>query len=273
MVGKEVINSKEYKIMDGERVLDEGSFSKLLSFLELTSEVVEKRKLEFVLKVRHIGLKVVVTDSVNKVGLWDVLENFPLALKHILWDLDFGPTDRFIRYFRKNAAKSAIPNLENKVLVDVGCGRQASLGWDLKNHLKEYIGVDRDVPEVFMENVKLVKTTAETMTSKLNHGEADYVVGLAIIEHIQDPAEFIHGCKKLLKSGGTLILTTPQPIASPVLDLLAKHNIINADEILEHKTYFDEESLIGLLSNAGFDNINSEKFLLGFNCLYFCNKS
>lgn len=252
----------------GERLSDK-SFEQIIKFLELSEEDGGKRDIELFYKVKSLGLKL---NSLKGFGLINWVSNFSTVLKYKSSDLDFGPVDRFIRFFRKRAARKVIGVGENITVVDVGCGRQASLGWDLRRKIKKYIGVDRDIPEMVIENLEFKQAVAEDMNELLEEGAADFVVGLAVIEHVQDPTIFLDNCKKLLKQEGEIVLTTPQPVGAPLLDFLAKVHLINDDEIDEHKTYFDHVVLSDLLLKTGFVNITAKRFLFGVNGLYTARK-
>ena len=186
-------------------------------------------------------------------------------VKYYFWDMDFGPVDRMLRIFRRSQVLKALNNRNNLVLIDVGCGRQANVGWVLRKQLKSYIGVDRDIPELSLFNLNFVNSLAETMSGKLKNNTADMVIALAVIEHVEDPESFVRTCKKLLKKDGEILLTTPAPYADPILKLISKLKIINGDEIEEHKTYFSPSTLAQLLEKNGFKILKAQKFLFGLN--------
>jgi SAM-dependent methyltransferase len=64
----------------------------------------------------------------------------------------------------------------------------------------------------------------------LTHGNAfDVIVGLEVIEHVEDPVEFLRSIKSLLKPNGSIILSTPN---------LRTNNIWNGTEPPIHLSYF-----------------------------------
>lgn len=193
-------------------------------------------------------------------------------LSCFLTDLDFGPVDRILRFLRKKQAKKYLPKSKNLVLLDVGCGRQANLGWHIRDRVFKYIGLDRDIPEVKIRNLEFIRSTAEGMTNILQHKSVDVITALAVIEHIDSPDEFISNCRKLLKPNGTIILTTPAPYADPILKFVSRLGIINNDEIEEHKTYFTPSKLKKLLISKKFQVTVARTFLLGFNGVVVAKK-
>ena len=81
---------------------------------------------------------------------------------------------------------------------------------------------------------------------------------------------------RVLRPGGTLLLTTPAPASKPVLEFLAyRLHFIDEGEIRDHKHYFNEDELRALLAKAGFapGQIRYKPFLFGLNQLVIATKS
>lgn len=62
------------------------------------------------------------------------------------------------------------------------------------------------------DNLELV--TDDVTASKLEPASFDLVLCSEVVEHVPDPAAAVQGIHGLLKPGGTLILSTPQPYSS-----------------------------------------------------------
>lgn len=95
----------------------------------------------------------------------------------------------------------------------------------------------------------------------------DTIVALAVIEHIHivDVFSIFHTLKSKLKSGGVLLLTTPTPIARPVLELLAFMHVLDKQNIEEHKHYWNRKEIEYLAQKNGFIVQQYQKFQFGFN--------
>lgn len=48
-------------------------------------------------------------------------------------------------------------------------------------------------------------------------GQADLVLAVEVIEHLENPSQFLRQCSECLRSGGTLMLTTPNLVSVPTL--------------------------------------------------------
>ena len=94
-------------------------------------------------------------------------------------------------------------------VLDIGCGFGESLGYHEKRGCDVY-GVEAD------ENIRRV---ADKFGYKVHVGlfdpgvyeenYFDYVTMSQVIEHVTDPVQTLHGIARVLKPGGTAILSTP----------------------------------------------------------------
>lgn len=197
-----------------------------------------------------------------------------LIIKHFLFDLQFGPLDRFMRYIRIQAALPHIIKKSPSSLLDVGCGRQAFLGWKLKNVLQSYVGIDSSIVEGEVHNLQFIQRDIFSGMKDLKNRNFvfDSVCALAFIEHIDHPQEFLRNCWRLLKENGEIILTTPSPKAKPLLNFLSAMKFINKKEIKDHKHYYTPQELYTLLLNSGFRECSSKRFFFRLNTLVIAKK-
>ncbi|MDO8463569.1 MAG: bifunctional glycosyltransferase/class I SAM-dependent methyltransferase [bacterium] len=211
----------------------------------------------------HEGKKIRVRDGVRAVLL---------LVKYRVSDLHYGPLDLCIRAWRERALWRVFAPHASATVLDVGCGRQASLAWKLRTRVSTYTGVDPDVRPAQYRNVRILRTPAEQMVAQLDGETFDTIIALAVLEHLDDPDHFLHECRTLLKNNGCLILTTPTPRAQPILHLLAFLRLIDAHEIEEHKTLFHPRELHEMLRRAGYSSVRVRPFLFGYNCCYVATR-
>lgn len=104
---------------------------------------------------------------------------------------------------------------------------------DIK-YLHRYIGEQDDLPENYFD----VVFTGE------------------VLEHMEDPSVLLKDCARILKKGGTLVLTTPNE---------------NHIQSHEHTWFFEKEDVDNLFQDAGFEDI---KFIdlpdLEWTMVIFC---
>ncbi len=152
-------------------------------------------------------------------------------------------------------------NHEDKVL-DVGCahhdaGRQSDPYW-LHQHIvakaKNTTGVDSE----YSECEKLTHMGFKVVCGDVEDSglvdilgrDHNVIVAGELIEHLANPGLFLHNAYEMLKPGGFLILSTPNPwnyfnIASVVLrNKIPIHS--------QHTAWFDDKTLSQLVSRYGY---------------------
>jgi len=165
------------------------------------------------------------------------------------------------------AAKAIRPH--DKVL-DIGCfqgeflihvGRRIDLG----------IGID---PLLGIESVsgkiKLFRWSFQEPMPFPNH-YFDVIVMLATIEHINDRETIARECSRLLKSGGRMIITAPEPAVDIVIDLLVRLRLADGMSLEQHSG-FKPDALPGIFSPYGFQLTARRKFQLGMNNIFIFEK-
>lgn len=101
-------------------------------------------------------------------------------------------------------------DLQNKTLLDAGCGT----GWFSKAAASRgAIVTSMDLGENLLREVAKKCDTKRVPGSILqmpfSNDTFDYVVCSEVIEHVPEPAQAIKEIYRVLKPGGTLVLTTP----------------------------------------------------------------
>lgn len=89
--------------------------------------------------------------------------------------------------------------------------------------------------------------------------EFDLAISTAVIEHLENPWLFLEEFKRIAK---VCIGTTPHKRAKPILETLAKLNLINKEHIQDHKRYFTPKEL----KQLGFE---CKTFELGMNIIFW----
>ena len=173
------------------------------------------------------------------------------------------PVFRRLRFYK---IEKLIPL--NSVVCDLGCGPRGELLKHIQSRIEKGAGFDNLVEPFCGEKISLMPLNLDIESIPLKDESVDTVVSLAVLEHLENPLHLIKEAYRILKKGGSLLLTTPTPLAKPVLEFLAyRLCLISKREIDEHKYYFSKNELSDLLIKCGFsDNrIISRVFQLGFN--------
>ncbi len=160
--------------------------------------------------------------------------------------------------------------------LDVGCGfnGNALLYIQRNRKVQKLIGIDLSVCENPKPGLTLLKANLDEPLP-IETDSVSVITSLAVLEHLHNPEGHIKEAYKVMKKGGILLLTTPTPMAKPVLEFLAyRLHILSATEIADHKHYFTPAEIEQLLEAAGFEskNISIKKFQLGFNTFVCARK-
>lgn len=165
-----------------------------------------------------------------------------------------------------------LPHLRrsDQVVADFGSGYDAAfLARVLERGMAaRAIAVDLSLdPEIASDRLALVEADLNAALP-IPDASVNVATSLAVLEHLDRPDTHAKELFRVLKPGGTLLLTTPSPLGKPVLEFLAyRLGVIDRAEIDDHKRYFDGAALRAVLRDAGFRDadIHHETFLLGMN--------
>jgi ubiquinone/menaquinone biosynthesis C-methylase UbiE len=84
----------------------------------------------------------------------------------------------------------------------------------------------------------------------------DLVIGMAIIEHVTDPKQMVAECYRVLAQGALCIVSTPDPFFENIATMIGHL----PDE--GHVETFNLRQLEQLFTDAGFDVLQAEKFMM-----------
>lgn len=151
--------------------------------------------------------------------------------------------ESFLRKMRINKIIPIIKKYPNSKILDIGCGFNYKLLLEVEAYINEGYGIDFKVPELKRGKIK---TKQIKISDKLpfNENSFDFVIMLAVLEHLNCPIEIVKEVERILKPNGKLILTVPSKYSKPALEFLAnKMKIVNEEEINDHKKYYNYKDL------------------------------
>lgn len=168
-----------------------------------------------------------------------------------------------MKRFYKNKLDYINDNIkENDVVLDVGFWGQGvkmdDKNWPhklIKNKAKIVYGLDLDFDERLFSGNFYKKANAEDFQFDIKF---DVIFAGDLIEHLSNPGLFLESCKKNLKEGGRILITTPN-----CFNLFNFSSKITKREPLsnpDHTCYFNITTLSQLFKKNGFF-INDHSFL------------
>lgn len=146
----------------------------------------------------------------------------------------------------------------NKVVGDIGCGCGAFLDF-LKGVAKEIIAIEpSEIYRAIMQK-KGFNTFPYAKDAKKYRGGVDVVTSFDVIEHVEDPEQFMKDVFILLGENGTGIIGTPTdaPVMRNLLGELYERELLFS---VQHLWIFSEYSLKMLARNAGFEKMEVKYF-------------
>ena len=158
-------------------------------------------------------------------------------------------------------------------LLDIGCGTYPFFLMNTKFSRK--IGMDRVFSEETAQScaeagVTLVRYDVESHDPlPFDASSMDVVTLLAVFEHLDETEKVLvtSECRRVLRPGGYLILTTPAWWTALILAFLARMGFVSREELEEHRELSKPSDISRILAESGFEQNKIElgTFELGLN--------
>lgn len=156
----------------------------------------------------------------------------------------------------------ALTNLNSSVL-DYGCNH---------GHLAQfykpsnYFGYDIDDEAINAAKKAFPQYTFSNHTTNLTT-KFDYIISLAVIEHVSDPKVFLKKLIPFLKNRDSkIILTTPNPKMEFIHKILSKFGIVSSHADEDHEKLLSFEDIANIANDLNLKVIKKRYFL------FFCNQ-
>jgi 2-polyprenyl-3-methyl-5-hydroxy-6-metoxy-1,4-benzoquinol methylase len=177
--------------------------------------------------------------------------------------------DRFLQRWR--IAKTRPFIAKGARVLDIGCS-DGALFRQLAERIGTGVGIDYDL-ETRLEQANVERgvewimgTFPEALASR---DPFDVITLLAVLEHVPRERQAIvaRGCARHLKPGGTLLITTPEPVVDRILDALKFFRLIDGMSLEEHYG-FEPGETPAIFTSHGLRLREWRKFQLGLNNLF-----
>jgi SAM-dependent methyltransferase len=180
-----------------------------------------------------------------------------------------GLLEPLLARLRSRRAEALIPaHLRAGRILDIGCG--SSPYFLSHTYFAEKFAVDQLAPPAETSSIQFHQLDLNRRPElPFADGYFSVVTMLAVAEHLDPGAleRLFAECHRALSPGGRLVLTTPTPVADPLLRLLARLRLVSREEIEEHVFAYTEPLIGWYCGRAGFEmlKIRVGRFELGFN--------
>jgi SAM-dependent methyltransferase len=162
--------------------------------------------------------------------------------------------DRSGVWLSKRQIRHTVGSLAGKDVADIGCGYQATIMRRYLESARSALLVDISLADDLKVHPTVTAIEGELpgVLTELPARSLDVIFCMSVIEHLWEPESTLTQCRRLLRPGGVCAINVPSWAGKPVLEFLAFKLGFSAEEMEDHKMYYDPRDLWPLLVRAGF---------------------
>jgi SAM-dependent methyltransferase len=192
----------------------------------------------------------------------------------------YEPTlvDRFGVWLSARQIRHWVPSFAGKRLADLGCGYHAAFARTVLNEVESAALLDVALAPDLVAHPRVkpcVGPLADTLLT-LADASCDVVLAISVIEHVWEPQAVLESMLRILAPGGQCLINVPSWRGKRYLERAAfQWGVSPAEEMDDHKMYYDERDLWPLLVRAGFapSRIRCFSHKFGLNTFAICARA
>lgn len=148
-------------------------------------------------------------------------------------------------------------------VLDVACG-DGSLTKLMTDHYPSVVGVDgsKDKIELARRNAPEARFYVSMFEDFDTDEKFDSIVMINILEHVEDPAEFLWKARSLLLPCGEVIAFVPNALSlnrriGKIMGIIGDHYELSENDLnVGHKRFYDRIDLMSDFLDGGFDSVD-----------------
>jgi SAM-dependent methyltransferase len=165
-----------------------------------------------------------------------------------------------------------------KRVADLGCGFDARFSRTILDDVAELTLVDVALAPDLIANPAIVaiEKPIEMALLDIPDDSVDVIMMLSVLEHLSEPGAALSGLQRVLAPGGVALVNVPSWRGKRFLEFSAfRLGTSPAEEMDDHKAYYDPRDLWPLLVRAGFkpSAIKCYRHKFGLNTFAVCRNS
>jgi len=163
--------------------------------------------------------------------------------------------DRFGVWLSKRQIQHTVGGLAGKDVADIGCGYEATNMRRYLDSVRSALLVDLSLADDLKAHPKVTAIEGELpgVLSGIPARSLDVILCMSVIEHLWGPELTLREFRRLLRPAGVCAINVPSWAGKRFLEFSAfKLGFSPAEEMEDHKTYYDPRDIWPLLVRAGF---------------------
>ena len=186
--------------------------------------------------------------------------------------------DKFGIWLSGYRVRKEVGDFSRKAIGDFGCGYQAQFTRTILDEVASATLVDVALADDLKSNpkVRAIEGSLPDALRAIESNSLDVVMCVSVLEHLWHPDVALAEFHRILSPGGTCVVNVPSWLGKRFLELSAfRLGLSPAEEMDDHKRYFDPRDLWPLLVQAGFvpHGIRCYRHKFGLNTFAACRNS
>lgn len=189
----------------------------------------------------------------------------------------YQPTlvDRFGVWLSARQIHRHVRDFHGLRLGDFGCGYHAAFTRSVLDEVRHAVLTDVSISPELRGHPKVIALEGQlpAILGDLDSRSLDVILCISVLEHLWDPAAALAAFHRLLAPGGVCLLNVPSWRGKRWLEFSAfRLGLSPAEEMNDHKCYYDVRDLWPLLVRSGFrpSNIRCFSHKFGLNTFAVC---
>jgi SAM-dependent methyltransferase len=192
-------------------------------------------------------------------------------------DRPLTAVDRFGIWLSERQVHRSLRSVTGSRVGDIGCGYHARFARTLLDQVSQLVLLDVALAPDLREHprVAAIEGLLPGAMAAIPAQSLDVVLCNSVLEHLWDPLSALHEFHRALAPDGLLLVNVPSWRGKRFLEASAfRFGMSPAEEIDDHKTYYDPRDLWPLLVRAGFPprGIKCFRHKFGLNTFARCHK-
>jgi SAM-dependent methyltransferase len=185
------------------------------------------------------------------------------------------PVDRFGVWLSARALRKHVTNFAGLRLGDFGCGYEARFVRSVLDEVGHATLVDVALAPDLKDDprVTVIEGLLPDALGAVDGDSMDVVLCISVLEHLWDPVSMLRELRRVSVPGGICLVNVPSRRGKRFLEFSAfRLGLSPAEEIRDHKAYYDPVDLRPLLVQAGFrpHEVDCYKHKFGLNTFAVC---